>query len=53
MATWIATVSSTRRAYPPATMEHLAEVKRRYDPDNLFHRNLNVHPAVAQSPSSG
>jgi FAD/FMN-containing dehydrogenase len=35
-----------RRAYPPATLERLAEVKRRYDPDNLFHRNLNVHPAV-------
>jgi FAD/FMN-containing dehydrogenase len=42
-----------RRAYPPATLARLAEVKRRYDPDNLFHRNLNVHPAVAQSPSSG
>jgi FAD/FMN-containing dehydrogenase len=35
-----------RRAYPPATLERLAEVKRRYDPDNLFRRNLNVHPAV-------
>jgi FAD/FMN-containing dehydrogenase len=35
-----------RRAYPPATLERLAEVKRRYDPDNLFHRNPNVHPAV-------
>ncbi|HEY4276618.1 MAG TPA: FAD-binding oxidoreductase [Conexibacter sp.] len=37
---------SLRRAYPPATLERLAEVKRRYDPDDLFHRNLNVHPAV-------
>jgi FAD/FMN-containing dehydrogenase len=35
-----------RLAYPPATLERLAEVKRRYDPDNLFHRNLNVRPAV-------
>jgi FAD binding domain/Berberine and berberine like len=35
-----------RRAYPPATLERLAEVKRRYDPDNLFRHNLNVHPAV-------
>jgi FAD/FMN-containing dehydrogenase len=34
------------RAYPPATLERLAEVKRRYDPDNLFRRSLNVHPAV-------
>ena len=31
-----------RRAYPPATLERLAQVKRRYDPDNLFHLNLNV-----------
>jgi FAD/FMN-containing dehydrogenase len=35
-----------RRAYPPATLERLADVKRRYDPDNLFRRNLNVRPAV-------
>jgi FAD/FMN-containing dehydrogenase len=35
-----------RRAYPPATLERLAAVKRQYDPDNIFHRNLNVTPAV-------
>jgi FAD/FMN-containing dehydrogenase len=35
-----------RRAYPPATLERLADVKRRYDPDNLFRRNLNVPSAV-------
>ena len=35
-----------RRAYPPATLERLAAVKREYDPDNLFRRNLNVAPAV-------
>jgi FAD/FMN-containing dehydrogenase len=35
-----------RRAYPPATLERLAEVKRRYDPDNLFRLNLNVTPAA-------
>jgi hypothetical protein len=34
----------TRRAYPPATLERLAEVKRRYDPDNLFRLNSNVRP---------
>ena len=32
-------------AYPPATWERLARIKRRYDPDNLFHRNQNVPPA--------
>jgi FAD/FMN-containing dehydrogenase len=36
---------SVRRAYPPATLQRLAEVKRRYDPDNLFRVNLNVPPA--------
>jgi FAD/FMN-containing dehydrogenase len=34
-----------RRAYPPATLARLADVKRRYDPDNVFRRNLNVAPA--------
>jgi FAD/FMN-containing dehydrogenase len=33
-----------RRAYPPGTLERLAEVKHRYDPDNLFRLNLNVLP---------
>jgi FAD/FMN-containing dehydrogenase len=35
-----------RRAYPPATLERLAEMKRQYDPDNLFRLNLNVAPAM-------
>ncbi|MEZ4502293.1 MAG: FAD-binding oxidoreductase [Dehalococcoidia bacterium] len=33
-----------RDAYPASTMARLAEVKRRYDPDNLFHLNQNVRP---------
>jgi FAD/FMN-containing dehydrogenase len=37
-----------RRAYPAATLERLAEVKRRYDPENLFRRNLNVLPGGAR-----
>jgi hypothetical protein len=32
-------------AYPPATLARLREVKRRYDPDNLFRRNHNILPA--------
>ena len=36
-----------RRAYPPATLERLAHVKRQYDPDNLFRLNLNVPPDVS------
>ncbi|HEX6461571.1 MAG TPA: FAD-binding oxidoreductase [Thermoleophilaceae bacterium] len=35
-----------RRAYPAATLERLAEVKRRYDPGNLFRLNHNVSPGI-------
>jgi len=35
-----------RRAYPPTTLDRLAEVKRSYDPDNLFRVNQNVLPAM-------
>jgi FAD/FMN-containing dehydrogenase len=31
-------------AYPGATWDRLVEVKRRYDPTNLFHRNENIPP---------
>jgi FAD/FMN-containing dehydrogenase len=34
-----------RAAYPPATWERLAEIKRRYDPGNLFRSNQNIPPA--------
>ena len=36
-----------RAAYPGATWDRLAAVKRRYDPTNLFHLNQNVPPAEA------
>ena len=35
-----------REAYPEKTWERLAEVKRRYDPENLFRLNQNVTPAT-------
>jgi FAD/FMN-containing dehydrogenase len=34
--------AGVRRAYPAATLSRLAQVKRRYDPDYLFHLNVNV-----------
>jgi FAD/FMN-containing dehydrogenase len=35
-----------RRAYPPAKLARLAELKHRYDPDNAFHLNQNIQPAT-------
>jgi hypothetical protein len=35
-----------REAYPEATYKRLAEVKRKYDPDNLFQQNQNIVPAT-------
>jgi FAD/FMN-containing dehydrogenase len=33
-----------RAAYPGATWNRLQAIKRRYDPDNLFHHNQNIPP---------
>jgi FAD/FMN-containing dehydrogenase len=35
-----------RDAYPAATYQRLAEIKREYDPTNLFRFNQNVKPAA-------
>jgi FAD/FMN-containing dehydrogenase len=34
-----------REAYPGPSWDRLAEIKRRYDPGNLFRRNQNIPPA--------
>ena len=36
-----------RAAYPRGTFERLAEIKRRYDPANLFRQNQNIRPSVS------
>jgi len=40
-------VRRMKDAYPEATWNRLRQVKRRYDPTNLFRLNQNVPPAVA------
>jgi FAD/FMN-containing dehydrogenase len=37
--------ATIRAAYPGATWDRLRELKRRYDPGNLFHLNHNIPPA--------
>jgi FAD/FMN-containing dehydrogenase len=38
--------ATIRAAYPGATWDRLRELKRRYDPGNLFHLNHNIPPAA-------
>ena len=42
-----------RLAYPDATWDRLREVKKRYDPTNLFHLNQNIPPAIDKSGRNG
>jgi FAD/FMN-containing dehydrogenase len=35
---------AVQRAYGDSSWQRLREVKRRYDPDNLFHHNQNIRP---------
>jgi FAD/FMN-containing dehydrogenase len=43
--------AGVRQAYPGPTWDRLAEIKRRYDPTNLFRRNQNVAPAADGAPA--
>lgn len=42
-----ATAEELAAAYPPDTYARPAEVKRPYDPNNVFARNHNIAPAPA------
>lgn len=39
--------SRIRAAYPGFTWQRLSEIKRKYDPDNLFRLNQNIPPATS------
>jgi FAD/FMN-containing dehydrogenase len=39
-------VGRVREAYGDETYRRLAEVKAKYDPDNVFHHNKNIEPRV-------
>jgi FAD/FMN-containing dehydrogenase len=45
--------SRVREAYGDDTYSRLAEVKAKYDPENVFHNNKNIQPSTPASELGG
>ncbi len=45
--------AGVRRAYGDAKLRRLSELKRRWDPDNVFHLNQNIAPAAEDQSVEG
>jgi hypothetical protein len=44
--------SRVREAYGDDTHRRLAEIKAKYDPENVFHNNKNIEPSAPVSAPS-
>jgi FAD/FMN-containing dehydrogenase len=44
-------ISRVREAYGDDTYLRLAEIKAKYDPENVFHNNMNIEPSKPAAPS--